>query len=154
MTTCFFCTGFSAPFTAALPSAPRQLGRAVGIIIIAARHPGDALQLAARHRIDADADRVHDELGVSFGQRLRGGAWIGLAGLLAVADQHDGARRAFLAAQVLRRQRQRIGDRRIALRLQRASLIDDGRLVRAAVLNDVSRLVSLQSFFDVGDWCP
>jgi hypothetical protein len=62
------------------------------------------LELLPRHRVDAEANRVHDKLGIGVGQRLGSGARIALARLLAVAHNQDDTLGRFFACEVLCRE--------------------------------------------------
>ena len=98
---------------------------------------------------------MHDQRCIGIGQGLGGGARVTLAGLLAVADEdHDTRLRIFLA-DILRRELQDIGDRRITLCLDLVRLGEDRRFVRGepieadqelgitAIMLDGRRLVAI-----------
>ena len=112
----------------------------------------DGLQLPARGGVDDEADGVNgDALG---GERLRGHHRIALAGLLAVADQHDDALLG-VGREIVRCLPERIGDRRVALRLRAVHRRRDGAAAGARPApNGTARCVSWQFFWLAADCAP
>ena len=112
----------------------------------------DGLQLPARGGVDDEADGVNGD--ALRRKRLRRHHRIALAGLLAVADEHDDALLG-VGGKIVGGLSERIGDRRVALRLGAVDRRGDGAAGRARRRRTARRDgVSWQFFWLAADCAP